>query len=70
MSRTDVMLEAIRAVVEARRAEIDAAQDLRAVVLDIKLRPGVWTPRAVVVNLERETLFEPPKPGGVHSGRV
>lgn len=58
MSRTDVVIDALKAVVEARRAEIDAAQDLRAINLDVRLKPGAWTPRAVVLNLERETVFE------------
>lgn len=57
MTRTDAICEAIRRVVEARRAEIDAAVDLRAVTIDVKIPTGGWKPRAVILQLERETVF-------------
>lgn len=59
MSRTDAILDAVRRVVEARRVELDAATDLRAVTVGVKIAPGRWSPRAVVLNLERETVLEP-----------
>lgn len=55
MGRTDQILDAISRALAARRAEIDEATDLSAVVVDVKLRPGTWTPRRVIVRPEHET---------------
>jgi hypothetical protein len=61
MSRTDAILEAVRVIVEARRAELDAAQDLRALTIAIKIAPGRWRPRLAVLQLEREMVFTEPE---------
>ena len=55
--RTDAILEAVKTILEARRAEIDAAEDLRALTLEVKLRPRSATVRAVIAQSEHETAF-------------
>jgi hypothetical protein len=53
MSRTDAILHALRRRLEARRAELDAATDLRSLVLDLKFSPDCVSPREIVDRIER-----------------
>jgi len=54
MTRTDAVIRAVTAQLNARRAAIDGATDLRAVILDVKLSPNALEPRTVVARLEHE----------------
>ena len=54
MTRTDAILRAVRVLLEARRAELDAAQDLRGLELSLKFSPQCLEPRTVIDRIERE----------------
>jgi len=54
MTRTDAIVLTIRRLLERRRAEIDAADDLRGLVLDLKFSPGCLEPRTIIDRMERE----------------
>jgi hypothetical protein len=56
MTRTEAILSAVRALLEARRHELDAATDLRGVVLDLKFTAGHLEPRTVIDRIERERI--------------
>lgn len=53
MTRTDAILHALRRKIESRRAELDAATDLRSLVLDLKFSPECLTPREIIDRMER-----------------
>lgn len=53
MTRTEAILHAIRRRIEARRKELDAADDLRVLVLDLKFSPDCLLPREIVDRIER-----------------
>lgn len=53
MTRTDAILHALKRRLEARRAELDAASDLRGIVLDLKFSPDCLMPREIVDRIER-----------------
>lgn len=40
MTRTDAILHAIRRQIDKRRAELDAASDLRHLVIELRFTPG------------------------------
>lgn len=56
MTRTDAILKAVQRLLETRRAEIDRADDLRSVILDLKFAPGRLDPRTIVDRIERECV--------------
>jgi hypothetical protein len=54
MTRTDAILHALRKRLDARRAELDAAADLRHLVIELRFTPGERvTPYEVVDRIER-----------------
>lgn len=61
MTRTDAILKAIQALLDARRAQLDAASDIRGLILDIKFSPDCLEPRTVIDILERERRTVPRK---------
>jgi hypothetical protein len=68
MTRTGAILLGIQRLLETRRRELDAASDLRNLVLDLKFEPGMIEPLAIVDRIERETARPDrltPKPGGL-----
>lgn len=54
MTRTDAIVAAVRRFLEARRAELDGASDLRSLTLVLKFSPDHLEPRAVIDSIERE----------------
>lgn len=59
MTRTGAIRRAIYDWLEARRAELDAADDLRGLSLDLKFSPDSLEPRSVVDRMERERRRTP-----------
>ena len=54
VTRTDAILHAIRSRLESRRVELDAAGDLRYLVLELRFTPGERvTPYEIVDRIER-----------------
>ena len=53
LSRTDAIIHAVVARLEHLRTEIETASTLRAILIDIRLKPGGY-PRAVIVRPEHE----------------
>jgi hypothetical protein len=53
VTRTDAILKAIRERLEERRSEIDKANGMRGLTLDLKFSPGCLEPREVIDRVER-----------------
>lgn len=63
-TRTDSIIDAIRAELEDQRAGIDGVKDLRSLDVSVKLVPGPNAQvRAVVVRLEAERTYRNERPG-------
>lgn len=60
MTRTEAIRDAVFAVLEAKREELNAADDLRSLVIDLKFRAGHSRPRVVVLRRESETDVREP----------
>ena len=58
MTRTEAIRQAVLAVLEAKREELNAADDLRSLVIDLKFRTGHYKPRTVVLRRESETVHD------------
>lgn len=69
MTRTDAILAALTALLGERRRELDAATDLRVLVLDLKFSPDRLEPRAIVDRIERERRRDE-NGGSLRRGRV
>ena len=54
MSRTDVILEAVQTLIEARRVDLDAADQLSSLNIYLKFKPGSWAPRKALIRPETE----------------
>ncbi len=54
MTRTDELLAAVKAELEARRAEIDAEEHLSRLEVDMRFRPGHHRPRKTVIRKETD----------------
>lgn len=59
MTRADAIERAFKVWLESRRAELDAAQGLRCLVLDLKFSPDALEPREVIDRIERERRLGP-----------
>jgi len=55
MTRTDAILHELRKRIDARRKELDAASDLRHLVIELRFTPGGErvTPYEIVDRIER-----------------
>jgi hypothetical protein len=69
VTRTDAILAALTALLGERRRELDAATDLRVLVLDLKFSPDRLEPRAIVDRIERERRRDE-NGGSLRRGRV
>ena len=49
MTRTDLILAAVRELLEAERAELDAVKELKALHIDLKFDPGRCAPQKVLL---------------------
>lgn len=54
MTRTDAIKKAIDLLLESRRAELDAAEDIAGLSLDLSFSSGTWKPWRVIDNIRRE----------------
>lgn len=54
MTRTDAIKKAIDLLLESRRVELDASEDIAGLTLDLSFTSGVWKPWRVVDNIRRE----------------
>lgn len=59
MSRTDVIKRAVCALLDARRAELDAAADLYELTLELKFDGETWEPRSMIDHITRERRRQP-----------
>jgi hypothetical protein len=53
-----MILSAIAADLQTRRASLDRADDLRSLMVIVKLKPGGRSVRSVIVSMEQERLVE------------
>lgn len=53
MTRTQTILNALRRAIEARQVELDAAEDLRYLTLELRFTPGELSPYEVIDRVER-----------------
>lgn len=53
MTRTDAILKAFERLLNARRSELDKANDLRGLIVDLKFSPDCLEPRTVIDRIER-----------------
>lgn len=54
MSRTDEVQRVLAALIDARRAEIDTADDLARLEVQLYFRPGAGGPVDAEVNIKRK----------------
>lgn len=54
MTRTDAIKKAIDLLLESRRVELDAAEDIAGLAIDLSFSSGTWKPWRLVDNIRRE----------------
>ena len=54
MTRTDLIFAAVRELLEAERAQLDAVQLLTSLEIDLKFDPRHWKPQKVRLRQEKE----------------
>ena len=57
MTRTEAIMRAVCAELEAQRAEIDRRDDVDMLVIKLPFRRGHLVPRAVRISTETETVL-------------
>lgn len=69
MTRTDAILLAIRRRVEKRRAELDSADDLRGLTIELKFSPDCLEPREIDDKVQRGERRKETRPSAPHDVR-